>query len=195
MKKSEINHLAKAHAISVLGEQAKTNKDAVRSIATDFKAGFDAAMQIETKYRRDTDNEDINPVDEWDSFWKQICTNPDGSLNLDQIQKELSDFSRLLRDVPKVYNVVTGGVLSKAQYPAATVIELHNNYMKDEVEDRMKEYNEENEVNKKAEKWDALGAKLENMYYTEEGAERETEDDSTDLTAVGEAAAIAYGYL
>ncbi|MGI4873202.1 MAG: hypothetical protein ACRYFX_18735 [Janthinobacterium lividum] len=46
MKAKEINEAAKQHAKQVLGEeQFATNKDAVKSITSDFKAGAKWAMQ------------------------------------------------------------------------------------------------------------------------------------------------------
>jgi len=56
-------------------------------------------------------NKPINlndPEDCWDKFWKDIVA-PDGSLNLEQVKKELSDFSKVMTAVPAVYDHVTGG--------------------------------------------------------------------------------------
>jgi len=36
--------------------------------------------------------------------------------------KELSDFSIVMEEVPKVYEYITGGLLSKITYPAETII-------------------------------------------------------------------------
>lgn len=46
-------------------------------------------------------------------FWSGIVTNPDGSLNEEQVWKELHDFHFLLSNVPLVYDHVTGGRASK----------------------------------------------------------------------------------
>jgi len=51
------------------------------------------------------------------------------------------------------------------------------------------------EWKKKAEKWDALDAKLQNIYFDEEGNEREDVDGDTDLGTIGEICAMAFGYL
>jgi len=59
---------------------------------------------------------------DWDNFWKSICCNKDGSLNLTQIKKELSDFYYVMQQVPKVYCHITGGKLSKLMYSAETII-------------------------------------------------------------------------
>jgi hypothetical protein len=64
------------------------------------------------------------PDEVWDGLFRDICTNADGSLNLDQIKKELSDFHFLMQEIPKVYIHITGGILSKIMYESGTVIGL-----------------------------------------------------------------------
>jgi hypothetical protein len=59
----------------------------------------------------------------WEEFWKPICTHPNGSINLEQIKKELADYSFLLEQVPKVYEEVSG--LSKVNYKAEDVIKAY----------------------------------------------------------------------
>jgi hypothetical protein len=62
-------------------------------------------------------------VDEvWQSFWKDICENADGTLNIEQIKKELADYKVCLDEVSKVYDDITGGRLSKPLYKAETVL-------------------------------------------------------------------------
>jgi len=57
-------------------------------------------------------------------FWKDIIYKKDGSLNEKQILKELSDFSFMMENVPKVYCAVTNHRMSKCLYPANTVISI-----------------------------------------------------------------------
>lgn len=85
----------------------------------------------------------------WDKRWKSICTNPDGSLNLDQIMRELHDYYFMLEEVPKVYCEVTGGLLSKPNYYADSVISA----FEDEVEKRIKQ-RKEDEIRDSAYAWD-----------------------------------------
>jgi hypothetical protein len=75
----------------------------------------------------------------WEKRWKTICTNPDGSLNLDQIQRELSDFAFMLDQVSEVYCAVTGGFLSKPNYYAGSVISA----FEDEVQKRIEQHEKE----------------------------------------------------
>ena len=56
----------------------------------------------------------------WYDFWKEICTYENGVLNLDQIQRELSDYKFLLDNVPIVYSHICG--LSKIMHNAQTII-------------------------------------------------------------------------
>ncbi len=54
-------------------------------------------------------------------FWKDIIYK-DGVLNEEQVLKELNDFYFIMQQVPKVYDHITKGRLSKLMYEAATVI-------------------------------------------------------------------------
>lgn len=69
-------------------------------------------------------------------FWAELF--PGGASN-DDIQKELSDFHFMMREVPKVYMAITGGKLSKPNYHASTVIGEFEQYMEDCINDAVKE--------------------------------------------------------
>src|SRR5690554_6072270 len=60
----------------------------------------------------------------YESFWKDIVENPDGSLNLDQVKRELHDCALLLDAVSKVYCHVTGGIVSKPLTDPSVVCSL-----------------------------------------------------------------------
>jgi len=70
----------------------------------------------------------------WKEFWEDICTNEDGSLNLQAIKNELSDFSMMLDIVPEVYYSVTGGIISKPLTTAANVIRFAEELREKETE-------------------------------------------------------------
>lgn len=74
---------------------------------------------------------------EWEKLWKDIVTNPDGSINIEQLKKELYDFSYVMEQVPKVYCHITGDSLSKIMYPAETVIRVADDYTSEIVEREM----------------------------------------------------------
>jgi hypothetical protein len=64
--------------------------------------------------------------DNYASFWKEIVENPDGSINIEQVKKELFDYSMMLDAVPKVYDYVTGGHCSKPHTKPEAVMSLHD---------------------------------------------------------------------
>lgn len=72
---------------------------------------------------------------EFERFWKNIIINKDGTLNVSQIKKELYDYSVLLREVPKVYDALTGGKISKANTKAEAVIEVAREHMLEEIKE------------------------------------------------------------
>lgn len=74
---------------------------------------------------------------EWNEFWKEIVCNKDGSINLEQLKKELSDFSFLLEQVSEVYNHITDGLLSEVGYTAEKVINVVNEQQKKLIDKEM----------------------------------------------------------
>jgi hypothetical protein len=75
----------------------------------------------------------------FEEFWKELVENPDGSLNIDQVKRELHDYSKMLDEVPKVYCHVTGGLISKANTKAEEVIEEFENYVEKRIRERLEE--------------------------------------------------------
>lgn len=69
---------------------------------------------------------------EWE-FWKTIVCNEDGTINVEQLKKELRDYSFMLHEVPKVYIEVTGRTLSKPHYYAESVIKVFKEKYGDKV--------------------------------------------------------------
>ena len=67
----------------------------------------------------------------WEEFWKDICSNNDGTPNFNQIKKELADFNFILDQLPKIYSNLTGGLLSKPMYEASTIINKVDDYYKE----------------------------------------------------------------
>lgn len=58
----------------------------------------------------------------YDEFWKPIIENADGTLNVDQIKRELFDAYVVMTEVGKAYDDVTGGRLSKPNTAAHHVV-------------------------------------------------------------------------
>jgi hypothetical protein len=71
---------------------------------------------------------------EYDEFWRDIVENPDGTLNKDQVMRELSDYSGLMRRAAEVYEHVTGGRISKPETAARAVIQQHDEHVMEAVE-------------------------------------------------------------
>jgi len=76
---------------------------------------------------------------DWDEFWKPLVTKEDGTVDMEQVKKELSDYNMILEEVPKVYEHVTGGTLSKPNYPADVVITQADDHLNEVVEDEIKD--------------------------------------------------------
>ncbi|WP_037935378.1 hypothetical protein [Streptosporangium roseum] len=61
-------------------------------------------------------------VKTYDDFWKDIVENPDGTLNRDQLMRELFDYHVVMEQVGQVYCHITNGRISKLNTLANTVI-------------------------------------------------------------------------
>lgn len=51
--------------------------------------------------------------EEYNEFWKDIVENEDGTLNKDQVMRELSDYSMVMDNCAKAYYTMTNGLISK----------------------------------------------------------------------------------
>lgn len=68
-------------------------------------------------------------------FWKDIIYK-DGKLDEEQVLKELYDFMVAMQEVPKVYCHITGGKLSKINYPASTIIAVADDLISEQYVDK-----------------------------------------------------------
>ena len=57
--------------------------------------------------------ERLSVNDNYDKWWKELLENEDGSINKEQLKKELSDFSAMIENIPEIFCHVTGGMVSK----------------------------------------------------------------------------------
>jgi hypothetical protein len=64
--------------------------------------------------------------------WKDTIEHNDGTLNRDQIMRELHDYWFLLDQVPRVYDEVTGSRCSKPNTKAHAVIGCFQEYLQQE---------------------------------------------------------------
>lgn len=73
-------------------------------------------------------DEQETPEQAW-KFWKQFVLNEDGSVNVEALKNELSDFSMLLRFYSAMLGEVTGGAISKPNTHPSAVIAVFNDYL------------------------------------------------------------------
>ena len=71
----------------------------------------------------------------YDERWREIVENPDGTLNADQVKRELADYSDLMGRVTEVYQAVTGGMTGKPTVLASEIIGLANQRMDEACDD------------------------------------------------------------
>lgn len=86
--------------------------------------------------------EAIDYVKTYEDFWKSIVENPDGSLNLDQVMRELGDYKALLGQASEVYSEVTGYRISKPNTMAFEVIAEAERHVDELIEEALKERDE-----------------------------------------------------
>jgi len=87
-------------------------------------------------------NSDVSKIEadkRWDDFWRDICTNPDGSINLDQIKKELHDSHMLMHINTKLVSYLSSEVLSYPNYEPQVLIDMHKANVKRQQEDWLEE--------------------------------------------------------
>lgn len=63
------------------------------------------------------------PEQNWIDFWEPLLTNKDGSVNMAAVKNELSDWHYCMGEYAKVYMHISGGLLSKPNYPAEIMIQ------------------------------------------------------------------------
>lgn len=79
-------------------------------------------------------NNDAPTADEsYDSFWSDIVEDEDGNLDREKVKLELHGYRHLLREVPLVYETVTG-CMSKAHYWAHDVISEYDRQCEETVD-------------------------------------------------------------
>lgn len=74
------------------------------------------------------DTEPLEPEVEtiWREFWLPIVGLSDGSIDMNQVKRELHDCHLYVTEVPKVYDHVTAGRISKPNTSAHAVISEHD---------------------------------------------------------------------
>lgn len=82
----------------------------------------------------------MNKVEkEYDDYWKGLVENEDGTLNKEQIMKELYDYSTFMDTASKVYCHITGSKLSKVHYLPEVIISAAEEHQNDIISECIKE--------------------------------------------------------
>lgn len=63
-------------------------------------------------------------IQKYEEFWKYIIENEDKTLNKDQIMRELFDYSMVMNNCERAYDLMTGGIISKASTKFKVVEEI-----------------------------------------------------------------------
>lgn len=74
----------------------------------------------------------------YESFWKGIVEK-DGVVDMDAVKRELADYHHVLCEVPKVYDEITNGRLSKTNYFAEDVIAQYRECFDSAVEEAVRD--------------------------------------------------------
>ena len=59
------------------------------------------------------DYKDIDYKENYENFWKDIVENEDGSINKDQLMRELADYSMVMHNCAMAYSTMTNQRISK----------------------------------------------------------------------------------
>lgn len=88
--------------------------------------------------------EDKEVEQEYNDFWKDIVENEDGTLNKEQVKKELSDYSMVMDNCERAFMEMTDGRISKANtmfFEVQHIFEntfLHKDCVKEDVAEIIK---------------------------------------------------------
>lgn len=80
-----------------------------------------------------------DPTEIYETFWKDLVENLDGTINKDRLIRELSDYYWLISSVSLVYDHVTGGRISKPNTLPETVIVEADDYMRKLFDEELEE--------------------------------------------------------
>ena len=91
-----------------------------------------------------TPKEKIDSV--WATVWKDILGNPDGSLDVDSVRRELHDYAVLFKSVQTAYSRLTGGEINHPFTQLDVLISYVDLYYEEMMSVGHQEEQEEEEV-------------------------------------------------
>ena len=117
-----------------------------------------------SKDLRDRTQEEIEA--NWNGTWREILQREDGSIDIEQLKKELMDFSDMIERLTSLTHQLTRGRLSYPTYPVSTIM-----FVKQEIE--QEEYLEQQQEDLK----DGVCSMCGHEFDEEEIAERSEPDN------------------
>lgn len=85
---------------------------------------------------------EIDPEKEYNKFWKPIVENEDGSINMEQLKKELADFSWLISSISQTYCHISGNSISNPLTLPYELCVAHDNEVSRAVEEEIADFAE-----------------------------------------------------
>lgn len=88
----------------------------------------------------------------YQEFWKDIVENEDGTLNVEQVKKELADFRMVMDNCTSAYSEMTCGMISKPNTYFSEVLRifqekfLHNGIVQDDIRKMLKDVDDIEEL-------------------------------------------------
>lgn len=81
----------------------------------------------------------------YQDFWKDIVENEDGTLNVEQVKKELADYSMVMDNCSSAYEEMSGSLITKPNTYFSEVLKifqekfLNVDFVKDDIRDMLKD--------------------------------------------------------
>jgi hypothetical protein len=115
--------------------ESKFLRDIVRRIQ---RATIDGLPDV-TALPRLGDVDAIESVEDAWKFWSELILKEDGTIDIDLLKKELSDFSMILHSYPIVLCHATGGRISKVNTLPSVIMSVIDDHITESVEGAVKE--------------------------------------------------------
>jgi hypothetical protein len=73
----------------------------------------------------------------WEGKWKEILLKEDGTIDVEQLKLELMDFQDLIDKIGTLTCELTRHRLSYPTYPVSTILQVHEECLEEELQDRI----------------------------------------------------------
>ena len=88
----------------------------------------------------------------YQEFWKDIVENEDGTLNVEQVKKELADFSMVMDNCSSAYEEMSGSLITKPNTYFSEVLKIFQekfwnvDFVKDDIRDMLNDVDDIEEL-------------------------------------------------